>query len=72
MNALGLLILNDLDNIVGALFVFVAGLENEDELEPFIAKDRGYALSFVFPSLIWITAYSLVFLGIVNLEILPP
>ena len=31
MNSVGLLILNDLDNIVGTLFIFVTGLKGHGE-----------------------------------------
>lgn len=64
MNAVGLLILNDLDNIVGKLYVFMAGLEDEETLETCEGTDRIFSLSFALPHIIWVAFYSFWFLGI--------
>lgn len=68
MNALGLMILNDLDNIVGSLFIFIVGIADEEEVDLFNQKDRIYALSFTYPHLTWVLFYCLWVLGVYQLQ----
>lgn len=68
MNAVGLMILNDLDNIVGKLYVFMAGLEDDESFETCGKTDRIFSLSFAFPHVLWVIFYSMWFLGIFQFE----
>ena len=64
MNAVGLIVLNDLDNIIGAIFVFNSGIDHAHEDEILIRRDRQFGMAFSIPHMIWVLFYSLFFLGI--------
>jgi len=68
MNAVGLLVLNDLDNIIGAIYLFVTDLSQEDEVEGLNQSDKIYAMGFVIPHLTWVILYSLVCLRVISMD----
>ena len=69
MNSLGLLILNDLDDIIAALFQIRSGISLEQqEVEIHTRRDHFFSMSFAFPFIIWVLFYSLVFLQIIEIS----
>ena len=64
MNAVGLVVLNDLDNIIGMIYVFNAGIDSLHEDDILIKRDRQFGMSFSIPHMIWVFFYSLFFLGV--------
>lgn len=58
LNAVGLMILNDLDNIVGALYVHIVGIGKHEHSEKQANRnDRIYSLSFAVPFVLWVLLY---------------
>ena len=68
MNAVGLIVLNDLDNIIAAVFIFNTGIDAEHEDDLLIDRDRQFGMAFSIPHFIWVFFYSLFFLGFYQLE----
>ena len=68
MNSLGLLILNDLDDIIGQLFQIRAGIKLEQqEVEIHTRRDHFFSMNFAIPFIIWVIVYSLSFLHVFNI-----
>jgi len=64
MNAVGLIVLNDLDNIIATIFVFNTGIDGQHEDCLLIDRDRQFGMAFSIPHIIWVFFYSLFFLGV--------
>ena len=64
-NSLAMLFLNDLDNIIAALYHAVSGISLDlEELAAHSRRDHTFSIGFVVPYLIWVIVYSLSFLHI--------
>jgi hypothetical protein len=69
MNSLGLLILNDLDDIFAVFFLILSG-ENLDghELEVHTRRDHHFSKIFAYPHALWVLTYSLFFIHVLPIE----
>lgn len=68
MNSTGLLILNDLDNLIGQLFIFGEEDGGEDFMAKIRTRDKSYALILSFPHLLFVFYYMLMFTGVFQFE----
>ena len=66
MNSTGLLVLNDMDNVVGVLFNLQNSQDEDAFKEKIKRRDIIFAQVITFPHLVFVTAYSLWFLGIIE------
>lgn len=65
MSALSLLSLNNVDNVVGGLYLIVSGLKIEEKNDVIILTkaDHVFSLGFAVPHVLWVVLYGMVFLG---------
>ena len=65
MAALSLMSLNNLDNVIGALYLVISGLkvEGKNDMVILTKADQIFSLGIAVPHIIWVIIYSLVFLG---------
>ena len=69
MNSLALLALNDIDNIIAQLYQIISGINLEgQEVVSLTRRDYMFSKVFVYPHILWVTFYSLCFLGIIPIE----
>lgn len=64
MNAVGLIVLNDLDNVIGNIYSFNSGVDSQHEDNLMIRRDRQFGMSFSVPHILWALGYSCWFLGL--------
>ena len=64
MNAVGLIVLNDLDNVIGNIYSFNSGIDSQHEDNLMISRDRQFGMSFSVPHILWALGYSAWFLGL--------
>jgi hypothetical protein len=69
MASLSLMSLNNIDNILAKLFIVIGGISAVKPKVKILSKqDHMFSRGIAIPHLLWVTAYSLVFLGFVPIE----
>lgn len=61
--------LNNIDNILAKLYIIIGGISAKKPRAKLLTKqDHMFSKGIAFPHLIWVVAYSLVFLGFIPIE----
>lgn len=71
-NAVGLIVLNDIDNIIGNMFLILRNKRQEEDVDPLAdnmeLKDKVFAWWLTYWHLVLVVYYSLYFAGIYQFE----